>query len=54
MPYLIGDGCTTVAMIAEESCVDLAIVKMVIQHLVYFKVVQLTDLFQFSNVYEAR
>ena len=27
---------------------------MVIQHLVYFKLVQLTDLFKFSNVYCAR
>lgn len=40
--------------ISQESGMDLAIVKMVLQHLVYFRVVQLTDLFMFSNVYSAR
>lgn len=52
LPFINGE--TQVSLIAEQSSVDLAIVKMVIQHLVYFKLLQLTDLFQFSNVYSAR
>ena len=44
----------TVQMISERSHVDLDIVKMVVQHLVYFGIVKLTDLFLFSNVYCAR
>lgn len=44
----------TVQMIANESKVNIDIVKMVVQHLVYFRLVKLTDLFLFSNVYCAR
>lgn len=30
---------------------DLEIVRMCVQHLLYYKVVSLIDIFQFSNVY---
>ena len=50
MPFLV-KGEAPVSKIAEKSGVNLATVKMVIQHLVYFRLVQLIDLFQFSNVY---
>lgn len=53
MPFLV-KGETPVQRIAEKSGVNLATVKMVIQHLVYFRLVRLIDLFQFANVYQAR
>jgi len=42
-----------VKAISEESQVEIEIVKMVIQHLVYFRLVKLVDLFMFQNIYTA-
>ena len=53
MPFLV-EGESSVSRIAEQSGIDIAIIKMVVQHLVYFRLVHLIDLFKFSNVYCAR
>ncbi len=47
------DGFRHVLAIATESKVDADIVKMVLQHLFYYGLIKIIDLFRFSNSYKA-
>ena len=47
------DGRKHVKRIANEANMDLEIVRMCIQHLLFYKVISLIDLFQYTNVYAA-
>eukprot|EP01134_Creolimax_fragrantissima_P004451 CFRG4451T1 len=45
------DGTNHVSAIAHKATVDTALVRKCIQHLVYYQVCVLVDIFQYSNVY---
>lgn len=47
------DGFRHTLAIATESKVDVDIVKMVLQHLFYYGLIKIIDLFRFSNSYKA-
>lgn len=47
------DGRKHVKQIAADCNMDLEIVRLCIQHLIYYKVVALIDIFQYSNMYAA-
>ena len=47
------DGSNHVKAISVLSQVDIETVKMLIQHLVHYRLVKLIDLFKFSNIYIA-
>lgn len=49
LPYI--DGRSHVARIAIEADVDIGLVKACIQNLLYYGVVQLIPIFQYSNMY---
>lgn len=47
------DGRKNVRAISQATNIDVEICKMAVQHLVFFKLVTLHDLFQFTNKYVA-
>lgn len=47
------DGNNHIKAISALSKVDIETVKMVIQHLVHYKLVKIIDLFKFTNIYMA-
>jgi len=47
------DGKKHVKRIAQETFMDIEIVKVCIQHLIFYQIVELIDIFQFSNIYAA-
>ncbi|XP_023227117.1 GATOR complex protein NPRL2-like isoform X1 [Centruroides sculpturatus] len=49
LPYI--DGCRHVSRIAAEADVEVSLVKACIQNMVYYEVVSLIPIFQYSNVY---
>ena len=49
LPYI--DGRSHVARIAIEADVDIGLVKACIQNLLYYGLVQLIPIFQYSNMY---
>lgn len=49
LPYI--DGFKHVALIAAEACKDVQLVKTLIENLLYFKLVKIIPIFQYSNVY---
>ncbi|XP_065178631.1 GATOR1 complex protein NPRL2-like isoform X2 [Sycon ciliatum] len=51
LPHI--NGYTHIARIAYKANVDIVLVRLCIQHLVYFGVVKLIPIFQYSNVYLA-
>ncbi|KAI9559768.1 hypothetical protein GHT06_013774 [Daphnia sinensis] len=51
LPYI--DGRSHVARVAIEADVDIGLVKACIQNLLYYGVVQLIPIFQYSNMYAA-
>ncbi|KAI9143079.1 nitrogen permease regulator 2-domain-containing protein [Paraphysoderma sedebokerense] len=51
LPYI--DGVSYVKWISEQSSVDINLVKLCIQHLLYYGVVNIVDIFSFSNIYRA-
>ena len=48
------DGSNHVSAISTLSQINIEVVKMLIQHLVHYKLVKIIDLFKFSNTYLAR
>ena len=48
------DGSNHVSAISTLSQVNIEAVKMLLQHLVHYKIVKIIDLFKFSNTYLAR
>ncbi|PKI83978.1 Npr2p [Malassezia vespertilionis] len=52
LPYI--DGVNHVQRIAQLADTDLALVKQCIEHLVYYFLATLIDIFQFSNMYAVR
>jgi hypothetical protein len=49
LPFV--NGINTVQKISELADVDVNLVKLALQHLIYYGTVKLIDIFQFSNVY---
>ncbi|KAJ3249367.1 Nitrogen permease regulator 2 [Chytriomyces hyalinus] len=45
------NGALSVKRIAEVADVELGLVRLAVQHLLYYKCVQMVDIFQFSNIY---
>ena len=46
------DGKLYIRKIAKKSNVDINAVRMLITHLLYYKVVSIVDIFSFNNIYK--